>query len=270
MPSRVRFRTIRKDLAPRWLTEGEGGLVGYALDLVKDAYIERVRLGLLARFPENGPNGEFAPDDALREMARDRRVIPGLSETTAQLVARLIRWLDDRVTQGNPYTLMKKLAEYLGPLPSFRTADARGNWYTRAANGAESAVLKTGNWNWSGDPIGERWSRFWVIIYPNGLWTANPDNWGANTWGADGWGESSQTWGSTATPVQVATTRAIVADWMPGGTRCVHIIVALDPASFNPAAPEPDGLWAYGTKTVNGVRVSSRLATARYWDGVIR
>lgn len=265
-----RFRLTRTKISPRWLTDGEGGLVGYALDIVKDAFIQRVNLGLLARFPENGPNGETAPADALQAMGRDRRVIRGLSETDAEYAARLKLWLDDRKRQGNPFMLMQKLAEYLGPLPSYRTVDARGNWYSRAADGTESSSLDQQNWDWDGTPIGERWARFWVIIYPNGLWTENSDDWGANTWGASGWGESEETWGSTAPRNHVTTVQGIVSDWMPAGTRCINIIIAFDNASFDPTAPEPDGLWEGYSKNVGGVQVPARLATARYWDGVTR
>lgn len=265
-----RFRTLRKFLAPRWLTEEEGELVGYSLDIVADAFVDRLFRGLLARFPQNGPNGETAPTDALTAIGRDRRVVRGLSDTDATYAAKLLPWLDDRARQGNPYMLMQKLAEYLGPLPSFRTVDARGNWYSRAADGTETALLKQENWDWSGEPLGERWSRFWVIVYPGALWSANTEDWGTDTWGAGGWGEAVETWGTTALREHVETVRAIVADWMPAGTRCVNIIVALDANSFDPTAPEPDGLWEHWSKNVGGVQVPARLATARYWDGVTR
>lgn len=265
-----RFRLIRNRIAPRWLTEGDGFSIGYALDVLKDAFVERAKLGLLARFPENGPNGETAPVDALAALGRDRRVVRGLSETDAAYAARLKLWLDDRRRQGNPFMLMQKLAEYLGPLPSYRTVDARGNWYSRAANGTETSLLKQENWDWSGEPIGERWSRFWVIIYPNTLWVTNTAPWGVNTWGAPGWGESSETWGTTAPAQHAQTVRAIVSDWMPAGTRCINIIIALDANSFNPATPEPDGLWEGYSKNVAGVQVPARLSTARYWAGVTR
>jgi hypothetical protein len=265
-----RLMWIRKFLAPRWMTEEDGELVGYSLDIVKTSMLERFRLGLLARLPQNGPNGETPPSDALVALGRDRRVVRGLSDTDATYAAKLLLWLDDRRRAGNPFMLMQKLAEYLGPLPSFCTVDARGNWYSRAADGTETSVLKQENWDWDGTPIGERWSRFWVIVYPNTLWAANTANWGANTWGAPGWGESVETWGLTATAEQVATMRAIVADWMPAGTRCINIIVALDPASFDPTTPEPDGLWEKRHKIVAGVAMPARLDTARYCGGVTR
>ncbi len=263
MSTPARFRLLRKFLAPRWLTEGEGELVGYSLDLVKDAWIERLQNGLLARFPQNGPNGETAPPDALAALGRDRRVVRGINETDVSYAARLIRWLDDRKTAGNPFSLMAKLAEYTGPLCSFRTVDARGNWYSRAADGTQSVSLSTGNWNWDDTPV-TKWSRFWVIIYPNGLWTEG-QAWGDPT--TQAWGDLGHTWGSTATPDEVQTIRFLVADWKPAGTRCVNIILAFDATSFDPATPEPNGLWGRWSQVVSGVQVSTRLQTARYWDG---
>jgi hypothetical protein len=264
MAGAARFRLTRRSLAPRWLTEGEGELVGYALDLMKDAFVERLRLGLLARLPFNDRNRTTtAPPDALVAMGRDRRVARGLEETDASYAARLLTWLDDRKTAGNPFALMERVAEYTGPLCAFRTVDARGNWFTREADGSRSFTLDAGNWDWDGVPVTTQWSRFWLIIYPNGLWTEGGD------WGDVGaeWGTAGRSWGSTATPDEVASVRAIVADWKPAGTRCVNIILALDPSSFDPSAPEPDGLWARWSKTVDGVQVPARLSTARYWDG---
>jgi hypothetical protein len=166
---------------------------------------------------------------------------------------------------------MRKLSEYTGAGCKFRTVDVRGNWYTRDVDGTESALLKQDNWDWdsgSRDDGASRWSRFWVIIYPPAsLWVADSQVWGGP---AEAWGDSSlgHTWGSTATPEQVQTIRFLVDDWKPAHTRCVNIIVAFDPDSFDPASPEPDGLWERWSKNVGGVQVPARLDTARYWDGV--
>jgi hypothetical protein len=260
------FRETRQWLGPRWLTEGEAALVGYSLDLLKDGATRRLELGHLARYPAAGAMlgqaNETAPPDALVALGRDRKVIRGISETAAQYAARLITWLDDRATCGNAFTMMKQLAAYCGPLPSFRTVDCRGNWYSRAADGTETALLKQANWNWDGEEA-TRWARFWVIIYPNGLWTSRTQEWGTS----DPWGTLGHAWGCDITQEQAAALRYIVADWKPAGTRCQNIILAFDPASFDPTAPEPDGTWGHWSKVVGGVRVPSRLSTARYLDG---
>lgn len=262
MAARLTFRTLRRSVTTRWLTDDEGGLVGYALDLVKDAFINRLVLGYRAGFPINGPERAPAPTDALTRMGQDRRVVKGINESDADYAARLVNWLVDRRTAGNPFTLMRQLAAYTGAATgcSFRTYDVRGNCYSRAADGTQTARLKTGLWNWDGDTA--RWSRFWVIIYPGTLWTAT------NVWGTAGDWDGGATWGGTTiTEEQTRTLQAIVTDWKPGGTRCQHIILALDPASFDPSAPEPDGLWDRPYKYVMGVAVSTRLSTALYLDG---
>lgn len=266
------FRLLRKFLGPSWLVrDEESELVGYSLDIVKDAFVRRLELGHYARLPQQDPTGEtVAPPDALAAMGRDRRVVRGIGESSQSYAVRLRRWLDDRKQCGSPFALMKKLAEFCGPLPSFRTVDARGNWFSRDANGVESYLLNQGNWNWDNRPLNElgkpRWSRFWVIVYPNGLWMPYPNNWGDTS--GQSWGESSNTWGSTATHDQIDTLRGIVQDWKPAGTKNVSIIFAFDAASFAPSAPEPDGTWEFHSKNVAGVQVPARLATARYLDGV--
>jgi hypothetical protein len=253
------FRAIRKFLAPSWLTTGEGELVGYALDLLKDAFVERVRLGLLARFPQNGPNGETAPTDALTAIGRDRRIIQGITETSAAYAVRLIRWLDDHRSKGTAFTMMRQLAGYCRGGFSFRIYDNRGNCYSRSVSGVETYNAAT-DWDWDGDT--DRWSRFWVVIYPTSEWTATSHEY------ADGsqFGKTIQ-WGVSIPREEVANVRAIVRDWKPAGTRCVNIIVAFDPASFDPAAPEPDGTWGAAYKFSGGNAVSSRLSTARYLRG---
>lgn len=265
------FRNLRKYMGPPWLvSNGESALVGFTLDCIKDAYLTRTRNGLLFRFPQTGPNGTTAPEDALAAIGRDRRIVRGINETRQSYAVRLLAWLDAWKRAGSPFGLLSQLAAYTGPGPAFRTVDVRGNWFSIDADGTQSVLINQANWDWDGDPNAlVHWSRFWVIIYPNGLWTEGP------TWGTPGdvWGQAEQTWGSTATPEEVSTLQAIVANWKPAGTRCVNIILAFDDTSFDPTQPRdgtglPDGLWGHWSTTVNNQRVPSRLSTARYLDGV--
>lgn len=262
------FRSTRSRIAPRWLTTGEGGLVGYALDLIKDAFADRAFRALMARFPQNDPTGTTtAPTDALTALGRDRRVVRGLFETDVQYAARLVRWLDDRRSAGTAFALMRVLHAYVGSAHgvSFRVVDNAGNWFSRAADGNETSLLATGNWNWDGATTGNPWARFWVVIYPGTLWPQDA----AAEWGSGTWGSAPRLWGSsTITAEQITTLRALIADWKPQGTRCQNIILAFDPASFSPAAPEPDGTWGKPYKIVGDVAVPSRLTTAAYLDGV--
>lgn len=269
------FFNSRRVMGPSWLTEGEGGLVGATLDILKNALVERTRQGLLVRFPFVSPT-DAGPDDALAAMGRDRRIVRGINEPSTNYANRLLRWLDDWKTAGNPFALMKQLAGYMGtvpgsPAPAFRTVDVRGNWYSLDSDGSRSVLINQANWDWDAAPDAlVRWARFWVIIYPNGVWIPAP------TFGhsaGDTFGGVDYTWGTSATLDEVTSVRGIIADWKPAGTRCANIIIAFDDASFDPttardAANFPDGKWGHWSKRVGQVRTPARLSTARYWDGV--
>jgi hypothetical protein len=260
------FRRLFYRLTPWWLNTGEGELVNFSLGAMHDAMSERARQSVHARFPAT------TPPDALPRMGRDRKIIRGFNEPEATYRLRLLRWLDDHRVRGNPYKLMAQLRAYLtGYAVPMRTVDNRGNWYSVAADGTRSVVLDQGNWDWDGSPA--LWSRFWVILYPPAdLWTEGPNIGDADLWGGavGGNGAGIYTIGSTATPEQVKSIRSIVRQWKPAGTHCVRIIVAFDPASFDPADPPgpplPDGTWKnHGTGYP--VRLAARLQTARYWRG---
>lgn len=251
-------------LLPSWLREGEGALVDYSLGLMADYAAEVHRLSAYVRFPE------YAPPDALAHIGRDRKIVRGIGETDEAYAARLVEWLDKHRVRGNPYALLEQLRAYMNQDVRVRTVDARGNWYTIDTDGTRTADLATGTWQWDAmDPA--RWSRFWVILYP----TAGGEPWADHTldvgdpglWG-DAVGTTALTLGSSATPEHISKVRTIIRDWQPDGTRCEWVIVAFDPDSFDPSAPEPDGNWAkWGEDDGSGNYVSARLATARYFRG---
>jgi hypothetical protein len=154
--------------------------------------------------------------------------------------------------------MMKQLAAYCdwdgSEGCSFRIVDNRGNWHSRSALGVETSSLDTGNWAWDGD--GDKWARFWIIVYPGTRWTITGQDWGD---AANPWGGAVATWGSsTITEAQTRTLQSIAAEWKPAGTRCHSIILAFNPATFDPSAPEPNGTWQYW---------ANRLSSALYLDG---
>lgn len=251
--SNSRFRWAYERLLPSWLTSGDGGKVLYSLGAAKDAFCDRVYYSLLARFPQH------APADSLAYHSRDRKIVRGINETAESFSARLVRWLDDHYTRGNPYALMQQLQAYCNAAVRIRTVDRRGNWYTLDSDGTKHVTLAAGNWDWDDGGL-DRWARFWVIIYP----TSGGLPWSASVPGA--W-PSGGTIGTSATLDEVASVRGIIRDWKPAGTKCEWVIIAYDAASFDPTAPEPDGTWQYYGTNNAGHYELARLTTARYWSG---
>jgi hypothetical protein len=255
------FRRIFKKLLPTWLSSDEGELVNYSIGLLLDAFAERARQGVLARFPS------YAPPDAYPYLGRDRKIVRGIDEAAESFVPRLLVWLDEHLVRGNPLALCRTIRAYCNAPVRVRTVDANGNWFCVDRDGTESYLLDQQNWNWDGVPASPHFSRFWVIIYPaDGVpWAAVEGTIGDAHPGQIG--RPGETIGTTATPEQVTAIRAIIREWQTDGTRCEWVIVAFDDASFDPAAPEPDGTWGRWGKYVAGNYVPARLTTARYWSG---
>lgn len=249
----MRFRTAFYRLVPSWLRGGEGERVLYSLGLMMDAMAERFRLSHEADLPD------YAPADAFPYLGRDRAIRRGINEPQDAYAARLIRYLDDHRTQGNPFTLMRQIRAYLQTDVRVRTVDAAGNYFTIDFDGTESVLLAEGTWNWDGFPT-RRDTRFWVIVYPIG--------------GTDPWATLAA-WPAVTTPATTTATSdavrglvSLIREWKPAGTRCEWIIVAHDDSTFDPtAAMEPDGTWG-DWSTLDGTHKSrSRETTARYFVG---
>lgn len=259
------FRTAFYKLMPGWQSSGEGELVMYSLTILLDAFRDAVYDSVIARFPD------YAPDDALAAIGRDRKILRGISEVPESYAVRLKRWLDDHRKRGNPFALMEQLRAYCNAEVKIRTVDRRGNWFMIDRDGSYSWDLDMGNWDWDGGAL-TAWSRFWVIIYP----TSDGLPWRVSTWedfgSTMGEFDATKTFGTTATQNEVASVRAIIRDWKPAGTKCEFIIISPDDDMFDPSNPSatpswPAGDWGTYGKDVDGLYSQIRERAARYWPG---
>lgn len=242
------FRKIVHKLAPSWLTDDDGGKVLYSLHLMLDSWLERGRLGVLARFPE------YAPDDAIAALSRDRKIIRGLNEPVSSFAVRLRKWLDTHRIAGNPFALLEQIRAYLQADVLVRTVDQNGNWYWIDPDGSYHTQLKAGQWNWDSATT-TNWSRFWVIIYGRTLWTTAKYGDGSKY-------SAAHVWGLSATPDQIAGLRSVVRQWKPAHAKCEQIIVAMDDSIFQPGTTL-DGNWGrYSSRT--DPRTPARSTLARY------
>jgi hypothetical protein len=234
----------------------------YSICLLGDGLIENAYQGVQAQYPG------LCPPDAYAFIGRDRMIIRGLSEDDDSYAARLINWLVDWKGAGNPFAIMQQVRGFLTPSTAkLRIVNQSGSWYTLNSDGSIEIhqTYPASNWNWDNDPT--KPTRFWLIIYSDaGPWVVDRKYGDGSVWG-DG-----RSWGTSAPSNQVQLLRQIVDNFKSAGDLCPNVIVAFDPASFDPtAAPNspgmPDGTWGNWSTIVSGVRVPSRLATARYFDG---
>lgn len=294
------------DVLPGWmLTEGREHWEALANTVahVLDAMIDGLYEGRLAAMPgqiDEAGFGGFESLDALPYIGRDRRLIQGPTETPAQYAARLRAWRSTWATAGTAYGLLGAIRAVMVPSPPLlRCVSSAGVWWTLDEAGTltlhtnygygfsitvagvitpNSVVAHPWDWGEDGDPDAYR---IWPIIYApshppylsgiDGQWGD-----GLSVYRADPLG----TLGTTAPRNYVEMIRQLCKDWGPAGLQVPNIIVAFDPASFDPATPGPypaagmpDGTWHHHGKIVDVAgelkRVRARLDTARYWKGTV-
>lgn len=263
-PRKFSFRDSMRNFIPPWLSartsieKTTAFRFLYCIAWLADIGTEHAVQALQARYPGLGT------PTALPYIGRDRRIFRGFAENDASYSSRLVNWLSTHKRAGNPFGIMHEVQAYLTPYtPMMRIVNNSGTWYTLNPDGTEAVhetwvtSLADSNWNWDDD--GAHPIRFALIIYSDqGPFTKD------RKWGDGGkWGDG-RTWGTSATREQVDTIKAIIAARKNAGDVCEQIIIAFDPASFDPTAAQgspglPDGNWNLWP---------NRLSTARYWGQV--
>lgn len=242
--------------------------------------------------------------------------MPG-AEMPWQLAARCRSWLDDAAAQTGPFGVLQLLAALLVPtVPLLRLVVDNGtmsSWYTLELDGTlrlqrgdgcgfflspdgTSGVDATmaARFDWASTtlpppPDATDHSGFFVIAYtPFTYCTANDgttrdmgivgDLYNAPTTKAPTGSPWAGTCGTNAPIELIEMMRSGIRTRRACGNLCKYIIVATDPASFNPDGSSaagtslsayPNGTWGYPSIYQHsvGARVPSRLNTAFYWPG---
>lgn len=199
------FHDAFRKLVPRWLSAEDGELVLYSLHVVKDALIQTLKHGLLASYPE------FAPDDALAALGRDRKIIRGILEDRETYITRLLRWLDDHRTRGGPYALLEQNGAYWdngfpanGPL-EMAVLYRSGRLFHRDPTTKEITRSDI-TYNPGDDP--DDFSRYWLIIHwPDGAIGSD------GTWADPGTWSDGGVWDSNLDGVTVQQIQAVPRAW---------------------------------------------------------
>lgn len=296
------FSDYIDDVIPGWMRRSKrehwvslSNSVAHVIDGMIDGLFE----GRLAAMPGqiDAPDlGGFESVDALPFIGRDRRLVQGPTETPVEYAARLRAWRSAWRAAGVARGLLGAIRAVMVPSPPLlRVVSSAGAWWSLAEDGTLTFNTTTGlgctfapdgtatpndlvahPWDWDGTASK---GRIWPIIYAP---CHEPFLAGIDGQYGDGLSPyratPEGTIGTTAPRNYVELIRGVVSDWKPAGIQCPNIIIAFDPASFDPATPGPypaagmpDGTWQNFGKAVQvGDEVHwlrTRLATARYWKG---
>lgn len=246
---------------PFWLRAANSGRLGYAIVSVLDAIVEHLWEGIVERFPE------FASEEGLEALGRDRRIVRGPSESIASYRLRLIGWREAWRNAGTIVGMLAQTRLYFAPdyvrmrIVSGNATHAR--WTTIEPDNTRSYLRTTSPvWDWDSaqpyvSPLA-RASRWHLIVYPGPAYAVR---------GTLEVPSSTGSVGSTFTVQQGIDILEIANSFRQAGARPWGLIMAFDPASFNPDGSSsyyPDGTWYRDRNVATGL--FTKDPTARYYE----
>jgi len=240
----AKLRHIARLMLPWWLFVEDGQKVAQAYALLVDAFRQKLRDGLDARFPSRA--GESAA-----KLIGDYRLIPrGRAETLEHYAQRLIAWRNPRGhrVRGSAPALLTQVYHYWGGVPCW-THDVNQNY--RALDADEGFSYAYGvAWDWDGGAA-SNWGRQWVVVDLSDTAYAQSGFVDGGTIGIGG--TLPGDWVSMRRLVDAADPHR----WMAAGTQPEWMIVSLDGTD-----PTPDSTWADWAVLDGDTLVPSRVERA--------
>lgn len=144
----VQYRTSWPDLAPPWLTQGNGRLYMYTLELTRDLIVDKMNQAIQFRLPGKGDPTQIP------YLAHDRALVQGPAEPDSSFVVRLEEYGDAWGKAGSRVAVLEQLQAFLqglqpGIAAQTPTLTIVGGCYISGSEGATT-------WDtiYAGDAIG--------------------------------------------------------------------------------------------------------------------
>lgn len=222
------FRDTFLGVVPPWLRRKNGANLIFALGLQMDVMVDALVSGVQLRFP-----GKFSPE-SLPFLSRDRYVSRGRYEASATFADRLISWLDDHLTRGGPYAMLRQLQAHFAPNNfKIELIYALGTRYTMAADGGVTIDQVT--WTPPGKPADTHPDRWWLFYHaPQFVQTQDWDDVGP-TW------DDGRLWDCGLSPDDVADLRLVPTSWNTASAYG-HIVILNDGEAWDTHSP---GQWPH-------------------------
>jgi len=251
-------------IVPWWLQNPMAGAFNEAIGLTLDLASETLLSGLRGSLPLR------CFPDALPWIGADRGIRRYPNEPTSSYRRRCAQWRQIKRHAGSHYGQLINLQPYFLPTnrPVIRIVHQDGDgatatWHTLDAGGAYSYHRATpSNWNWDGATA--QWSRFWVIVYVNGVGLA------PTLWDDGALWDGGSIWDGYLTSDQISDIVEIVNEAKAPHSMLAGVILATDPNSFDPLTTSipigdgtttlPTGHWGKSVAPFTGL--PTRLATA--------
>lgn len=192
---------------------------------------------------------------ALPTISRDRRLRIYATEPETSQRYRLSRFWQLRRQFGTHAGQMNNLQPFFldrPALPMLRAVHQSGDgatatWHTLNTDGTYEVHHQTpSNWEWDAHP--EQWSRFWVILYVDALALDPPVGWD----GGGEWDGGTLRWDELFSDERNADMQAAILEAKACHSALWGLILATDPASFDPTATAVTDPAGWTTLPVGG------------------
>ncbi len=253
--------TVRKSVAdnlPGFFRQRIAGSLFESIGSVGDEAVETQVLGLQQGDPLR------CDEPALAYLARDRGLRRYPTESVASHRLRLAGWRDTRRRWGSLYAQITQLQKWFSPQrPVIRAVHQQGDgacssWHTIDDHGIYSVHKATpSNWDWDsvigGIHATAKWSRYWIIIYTNGLDASQLID--TSLWDGGDTYNSHAIWDGVFTAAQYSDMVSVCTDSKAAHSILWGLIITADATHFDPegsGAGYPDGTWGLVTDPVTG------------------
>lgn len=229
---------------PWWIAQKNVGAFLESVAVVLDQGIETLHTGLLLTRPLD------CDESALPVLSRDRGISVYASEPAISQRHRLSQWQQLRRQRGTHQGEMRNIQPYFldrPVLPRLRIVHQAGNglsstWHTLDSTGVYTRYRATpSNWNWDG--VQAKWSRFWVILYTDGLALPPQPTWdGGELW------DGGSVWDGFFSTIQNSDLVAGIREAKAAHSQLWGFAIAESLDTFNPAvlpALNADGSWSH-------------------------
>lgn len=275
------FQRLASTLGPYYINGPNVGRFRQAVALTLDDAAQTLWQGL------NLSNPLTCDVSALPKLSVDRKIRLYPNEPELSKRYRLANWHQLRRQFGTQQGALRNLQPFFaqsiqGVLPNITLAGAPmlravhqdgagagATWHTLDSMGKYSVHRATpSNWNWDG--VSGKWSRCWVIVYLPVTHAAQPVWDGGQFWDGGPYQDGGDIWDGLFTADEYADMVAALTDAQAPHETYWGLIIATDPASFDPTASIvvngdgtsnlPDGKWGFVIDNATGK--PSRLASA--------
>lgn len=183
---------------------------------------------------------------------RDRQIRRYSTETEASYRMRLSKWRQIWASAGRAWGILRQLRIFLLPYgrPLLRYVSTTGDgaesqWFTLAPGDGTvdyfindgldpefTRYLSTvGNWKWDAAASAGKWSRFWILIYSDGITapSAEVGEWdGSSTW------DGVASWDSPLFGAEVGSIVDLCSEWKAAHSQLNGVLFVPDQTIFDP------------------------------------